>query len=62
VAVLRQGFLQLLKDAEFAQEFKKVTRSELRCQGGGEADKLIQKLIQAPPKVKSTVRKYTESK
>jgi tripartite-type tricarboxylate transporter receptor subunit TctC len=62
VTALRQGFSQLIKDAEFAQEFKRVTRSEPRYQVGGEADKLIQKLIQASPEVKSTVRKYTETK
>jgi tripartite-type tricarboxylate transporter receptor subunit TctC len=62
VAALRHGFLQLIKDPEFAQEFKKVTRSEPRYQVGGEADRLIQQLIKAPPEVKSTVRKYTDSK
>jgi hypothetical protein len=62
VAALRQGFSQLIKDSEFAQEFKRVTRSEPHYQVGSEADKLIQKLIQAPAEVKSTVRKYTETK
>jgi tripartite-type tricarboxylate transporter receptor subunit TctC len=62
IAALRQGFSQMLKDLEFVQEFKKVTRSEPAFQVGGEADKLIKKLVQAPPEVKSTIRKYTESK
>jgi len=62
VAVLRQGYLQMIKDPEFINEFKKVTRSDPRFQVGGEADKLIGKLVQAPPEVRSTIRKYTESK
>jgi len=61
VTVLRQGFSQMIKDPEFIQEFKKVTRSEPRFQVGGEADKLIKKLVQAPPEAKSTIRKYTQS-
>ena len=61
-AALRQGFSQMIKDQEFIQEFKKVTRSEPAFQVGGEADKLINKLVQAPPEVKKTIRKYTESK
>ncbi|HEX5022215.1 MAG TPA: hypothetical protein VFX54_16235, partial [Candidatus Binatia bacterium] len=62
VAALRQGFSQMLKDQEFIQEFKRVTRSDPHFQVGGEADKLISKLVQAPPEVKNTIRKYTESK
>jgi tripartite-type tricarboxylate transporter receptor subunit TctC len=62
VAALRQGFSQMIKDAEFIQEFKKVTRSDPRFQVGGEADKLIKRLVQAPPEVRATIRKYTESK
>jgi hypothetical protein len=62
VAALRQGFSQMIKDPEFIQEFKKVTRSDPNFQVGGEADKLIKKLVQAPPEVKSTIRKYTQSK
>ena len=62
VAALRQGFSQMIKDQEFIQEFKKVTRSDPRFQVGGEADKLINKLVQAPAEVKSTIKKYTESK
>ena len=62
VAVLRQGYLQMIKEPEFINEFKKVTRSDPRFQVGGEADKLIGKLVQAPPEVRSTIRKYTESK
>ena len=62
VTALRQGFSQMIKNPEFIQEFKKVTRSDPRFQVGGEADKLIRKLVQAPPEVKSTIRKYTESK
>jgi tripartite-type tricarboxylate transporter receptor subunit TctC len=62
VAALRQGFSQMLKDQEFIQEFKRVTRSDPHFQVGGEADKLINKLVQAPPEVKNTIRKYTESK
>jgi tripartite-type tricarboxylate transporter receptor subunit TctC len=62
VAALRQGFSQMIKDPEFIQEFKKVTRSDPHFQVGGEADKLIKKLVQAPPEVKSTIRKYTQSK
>ena len=62
VAALRQGFSQMIKDQEFIQEFKKVTRSDPHFQVGGEADKLISKLVQAPPEVKSTIRKYTQSK
>jgi hypothetical protein len=61
-AALRQGFSQMIKDPEFIQEFKKVTRSDPGFQVGGEADKLINKLVQASPEVKSTIRKYTESK
>jgi hypothetical protein len=52
----------MIKDPEFVNEFKKVTRSDPRFQVGGEADKLIGKLVQAPPEVRSTIRKYTESK
>jgi hypothetical protein len=52
----------MIKDPEFVKEFKKVTRSEPRFQVGGEADKLISRLVQAPPEVRSTIRKYTESK
>jgi tripartite-type tricarboxylate transporter receptor subunit TctC len=62
VAALRQGFSQMIKDQEFIQEFKKITRSDPNFQVGGEADKLINKLVQAPPEVKNTIRKYTESK
>lgn len=62
VAALRQGFSQMIKDQEFIQEFKKVTRSDPNFQVGGEADKLIRKLVQAPPEVRATIRKYTESK
>lgn len=62
VTALRQGFSQMIKDPEFIQEFKKVTRSDPNFQVGGEADKLIRKLIQAPPEVRATIRKYTESK
>jgi len=61
VTALRQGFSQMIKDQEFIQEFRKVTRSEPRFQVGGEADKLIKKLVQAPPEAKSTIRKYTQS-
>ena len=52
----------MLKDQEIIQEFKRVTRSDPHFQVGGEADKLINKLVQAPPEVKNTIRKYTESK
>jgi hypothetical protein len=52
----------MIKDAEFIQEFKKVTRSDPRFQVGGEADKLIKRLVQAPPEVRATIRKYTKSK
>jgi len=62
VTALRQGFSQMIKDPEFIQEFKKVTRSDPHFQVGGEADKLIRKLVQAPPEVRATIRKYTESK
>lgn len=62
IAALRQGFSQMIKDPEFIQEFKKVTRSDPHFQVGGEADKLIKKLVQAPPEVRATIRKYTESK
>ena len=62
VAALRQGYSQMIKDPDFINEFKKVTRSDPRFQVGGEADKLIAKLVQAPPEVRSTIRKYTESK
>ena len=62
IATLRQGFSQMIKDPEFIQEFKKVTRSDPHFQVGGEADKLIKKLVQAPPEVRATIRKYTESK
>ena len=62
VAALRQGFAQMIKDPEFIQEFKKVTRSDPAFQVGGEADKLIRKLVQAPAEVKTTIRRYTEPK
>jgi hypothetical protein len=62
VTALRQGYSQMIKDPEFIAEFKKVTRSDPHFQVGGEADKLISKLVQAPPEVRSTIRKYTESK
>jgi tripartite-type tricarboxylate transporter receptor subunit TctC len=62
VTALRQGYAQMIKDPEFINEFKKVTRSDPNFQVGGEADKLIKKLVQAPPEVKNTIRKYTESK
>jgi hypothetical protein len=62
VTALRQGFSQMIKDPEFINEFKKVTRSDPHFQVGGEADKLIGKLVQAPPEVRSIIRKYTESK
>jgi hypothetical protein len=52
----------MIKDQEFIQEFKRVTRSEPAFQVGGEADRVIRKLVQAPPEVKDTIRKYTESK
>ena len=52
IASLRHGFSQMIKDQEFIQEFKKVTRSDPAFEVGGEADKLIKKLIQAPPEVK----------
>ena len=62
VTALRQGFSQMIKDQEFIQEFKKVTRSDPNFQVGGEAVKLIGKLAQTSPEVRSTIRKYTESK
>jgi hypothetical protein len=62
VTALRQGYSQMIKDPEFINEFKKVTRSDPHFQVGGEADKLIRKLVQAPPEVKAIIRKYTESK
>jgi tripartite-type tricarboxylate transporter receptor subunit TctC len=62
IAALRQGFSQMIKDPEFIQEFKKVTRSDPHFQVGGEADKLIAKLVQAPAEVKNTIKKYTQSK
>jgi tripartite-type tricarboxylate transporter receptor subunit TctC len=62
VAALRQGFSLMMKDQEFIQEFKKVTRSDPHFQVGGESDKLIRKLVQASPEVKNTIRKYTEGK
>ena len=62
VAALRLGFAQMIKDPEFIQEFKKVTRSDPAFQVGGEADKLIRKLVQAPAEVKNTIRRYTETK
>jgi tripartite-type tricarboxylate transporter receptor subunit TctC len=62
VNALRQGFAQMIKDPEFIQEFKKVTRSDPAFQVGGEADKLIRKLVQAPAEVKNTIRRYTETK
>jgi tripartite-type tricarboxylate transporter receptor subunit TctC len=62
VTALRQGFSQMIKDPEFIQEFKRVTRSDPNFQVGGEADKLIKKLVQAPAEVRATIRKYTESK
>lgn len=62
VAALRHGFAQMVRDPEFVQEFKRVTRSNPAFQVGGEADKLIRKLVQAPAEVKSTIRRYTESK
>jgi tripartite-type tricarboxylate transporter receptor subunit TctC len=62
VAALRQGYSQMIKDPEFIAEFKKVTLSDPHYQVGGEADKLIRRLVQAPPEVRSTIRKYTESK
>jgi tripartite-type tricarboxylate transporter receptor subunit TctC len=62
VTALRQGFSQMIKDPEFIQEFKRVTRSDPNFQVGGEAVKLIRKLGQASPEVRSTIRKYTESK
>jgi tripartite-type tricarboxylate transporter receptor subunit TctC len=61
VAALRQGFSQMIKDPEFIQEFKKVTRSDPNFQVGGEADKLIRKLVQTSPEVRNTIRKYTQS-
>jgi tripartite-type tricarboxylate transporter receptor subunit TctC len=61
VAALRQGFSQMLKDQEFVQEFKRVTRSDPNFVVGGEADKLIKKLVQASPEVRSTIKKYTQS-
>ena len=60
-AALRQGFAAMLKDQEFVQEFKRVTRSDPHFQVGGEADKLINKLVQASPEVRSTIKKYTQS-
>jgi tripartite-type tricarboxylate transporter receptor subunit TctC len=62
VEALRQGFSQMIKDPDFIQEFKRVTRSDPHFQVGGEADKLIKKLVQASPEVRSTIRKYTQSK
>ena len=62
ITALRQGFSAMLKDQEFVQEFKRVTRSDPHFQVGGEADKLIQKLVQAPAEVRSTIKKYTTSK
>lgn len=62
MAALRHGFSQMINDPEFVQDFKKVTRSEPRYQVGGEADKLIRKLMQAPPEARQTIRKYTESR
>jgi tripartite-type tricarboxylate transporter receptor subunit TctC len=61
MAALRQGFSAMLKDQEFVQEFKRVTRSDPHFQVGGEADKLIHKLVQASPEVRSTIKKYTQN-
>ncbi|MBI4529813.1 MAG: hypothetical protein HY695_38940 [Deltaproteobacteria bacterium] len=61
VAALRQAFASLVKDAEFIQEYKKVTRSEPKFNPGSDVDILAKKLVQAPPETKETIRKYTQT-
>lgn len=62
VDALKQAFTSLLKDQEFAAEFKKVTRSEPRYRVGMDGGKLVARLMQAPAEVKNLIRQYTEPK
>ena len=59
---LKQAFSALLKDSSFVEEFQKTTKTFPRYTVGPEGEKLVKRITQAPPEVKNTVRKYTESK
>ncbi|OGQ80037.1 MAG: hypothetical protein A3F90_05945 [Deltaproteobacteria bacterium RIFCSPLOWO2_12_FULL_60_19] len=62
VDALKQAFTSLLKDQEFAAEFKKATRSDPRYRIGMDGAKLAARLVQAPAEVKNLIRQYTEPK
>lgn len=62
VDTLKQAFASLLKDQEFAADFKKVTRSDPRYRIGMDGAKLAARIAQAPPDVKNLIRQYTEPK
>ena len=62
VDALKQGFTSLLKDQEFAADFKKTTRSDPRYRIGMDGAKLAARLTQAPAEVKNLIRQYTEPK
>ncbi|MGH7835675.1 MAG: hypothetical protein ACREQK_18675 [Candidatus Binatia bacterium] len=62
MAALKQGFASMVKDAEFIQEFKRVTRSEPRYTFGNEAERLTKQIMAAPAEARATIRKYTQSK
>lgn len=62
VAALRQAFAAMMKDEQFTEEFKKVTRSYPRYSVGGEGEKLMQRIVQTSPEVKNMIRQYTEFK
>lgn len=62
ITTLKQAFAAMLKDSQFVEDFRKVTRSEPRYRVGPEGDKLVRRLVQAPPDVKNNIVQYTEPK
>jgi len=60
VAALRQAFAAMVRDGQFTEEFKKVTKSYPRYSVGGEGERLMKRLVQTSPEVKKMIRQYTE--
>jgi len=60
VAALKQAFVSLPRDEEFLADAKKVMRFTPRFETGEEADRLYQKVMQAPAEVLDFLRKFID--
>lgn len=60
VAALKQAFASLPRDEEFLAEANRVMRFHPRFETGEEADKLYQKVMQAPAEVLDFLRQFIE--